>query len=405
MIESPIPILRRLPRTVKLLVFGSFVNRLGTFIVPYLTLVMRREFHLSESKVGLLMASFGVGTLVSILLGGHLSDRLGRRAAMVTSLFGSGVLAIAMTFTSSLALFVPLLLAMGFLADLYRPASAALISDELPSWERPMGYAALRMAVNLGYAFGVSLGGFLADWNFRLLFGLDGATTLLFGAIVYAYIPETRPAPSAGTTARAANPFWDGVQLQITLAGFAACFVLSCFLTTLPLTVSISAGYPARVYGALVAVNGLTVGFCEVSVVSYLRRFRRLRVAALGVTLLGVGFGMTGLVLRWAWFLPTILLWTAGEILAMPQQMSFAADWAPPESRGRYMGFYQAAWSVGIILNPLILLPLHARLAERIFWPLLLLVTTPASLLLLHIDRTSDRPELLRGREERVPSA
>jgi MFS family permease len=399
-IEDPVSILRRLPRSVRVLVFGHFVNRLGTFIVPYLALVMRREFHLSEPRVGLLMASYGAGTLVSILLGGHLSDRLGRRSAMILSLFGSGALAIAMTFTSSLAVFVPLLLAMGFLADLYRPASAALISDSLSSRERAMGFAALRMAVNLGYAFGVALGGFLADWNFRLLFALDGATTVLFGVIVYALIPETRPLGEGEGGTRGQGSLADPVLFQITVAGFAACFVLSCFLTTLPLAVSITAGYPARVYGGLVAMNGLTVGFCEVSVVSFLARFRRLKVAAFGIMLLGVGFGLTGLVLHWAWFLFTVFLWTGGEILAMPQQMSFVADWAPPEYRGRYLGFYQAAWSVGIILNPLILFPLHARLPEVAFWPLLLLIAIPASLLLLHIDRHFDRPDLLRGREE-----
>jgi MFS family permease len=84
----------------------------------------------------------------------------------------------------------------------------------------------------------------------------------------------------------------------------------------------------------------------------------------------------------------------------MPQQLSFTADWAPKEFRGRYLGFYSAAWSLGIIANPLLLLPLHARLGEGVFWPLVLVVAVPAAFLLLHIDRTSDRPELLRGREE-----
>ena len=37
--RSPITLLRRLPRTVRLLIAGTFVNRLGSFILPFLTLV------------------------------------------------------------------------------------------------------------------------------------------------------------------------------------------------------------------------------------------------------------------------------------------------------------------------------------------------------------------------------
>jgi MFS family permease len=407
MLESPVSVWGRLPRRVRLLVFGSFVNRLGTFIVPYLALVLRREFHLSEQMVGVLMAAYGAGSISSILIGGHLTDRIGRRAALLLSLGGSAILSIGLSLATSLSYFAPLLVALGFLADLYRPASSALISDELPSVERATGFASLRMAINLGYAVGVAFGGLIADWHWRLLFAGDGLTTALFGLLVYFSIPETPRVALARPDTRvvAARPIADPVQLQITLTGFATCLVLASYMTTFPLTVSLSARYPARVYGSLVALNGLTIGVLEVTVVSYLRRFRRLRVAALGATLMGLGFGITGLVLHWAWFLLAVVLWTWGEILAMPQQMSFVADWAPPEARGRYMAFYQAAWSLALVLNPLLLMPLHARLPEAWFWPCLLVVTTPASLLLLHLDRVADRPERLRGRDEGLSPA
>ncbi|HWX24768.1 MAG TPA: MFS transporter, partial [Vicinamibacteria bacterium] len=393
--------MRRLPRQVRMLIVGSFVNRLGTFIVPYLALVLRREFRLSEATVGALMMAFGAGSIVSILVGGYLTDRLGRRFTLLLSLFGSGSLAIAMAFATTLAVFIPLLVALGFLADLYRPAASALISDQLPSHQRATGFASLRMAVNLGFAFGVATGGFIADWHWRLLFLGDGLTTALYGAIVYVFISETRPAPHrVGKAGGEQSPWLDPVQLQITLSGFAACLLLACHVTALPLAITLRAGYPARVFGMLVGVNGLVIAFCEVSVVSWIKGRRRLRVAALGMMLLGTGFALTGLFLHWAWFLMSLLVWTAGEILAMPQQMAFVADWAPPAARGRYLSLYQGGWSLAFALNPIIVLPLHARLSEPVFWTLALVVSTPAAFLLLHLDRVADRPERLRGHDE-----
>jgi len=111
----------------------------------------------------------------------------------------------------------------------------------------------------------------------------------------------------------------------------------------------------------------------------------------------GVGYAVTGFLLHWAWFLLTVVLWTAGEILSSPQKLAFIADWSPAESRGRYLSLIQATWSLATAVNPILFLPLYARLGDRAFWPLLALVALPGCLLLLHLDRVADRPERLRG--------
>ena len=398
-LTNPVRLVAGLPAPVRLLVMGTFVNKLGTFIMPYLTLVLRREFHLQPGEVGLMVAAQGVGSLASILAGGVLTDRLGRRVTLMLSLFGSGGLAIAMGFAPSLPVFVALLLGFGFLGDLYRPAASAIIADVLPSTQRAVGFAGLRAAVNLGFSFGVALGGLVADWSWRALFFADGFTTVLFGVIVYRTIAETRPAPDGTATAAPAaeTPWRDGVFLQLVVTSFTFSMVLYSFFTVLPLTVTVSAGYPAAVYGSLMAVNGVVIAVFEMSVVNALRGLRRLRVAAFGLLVTGLGFGLTGLAMHWAWFLLSILTWTAGEILTGPQQTAFVADWSPASARGRYLSVYQATWSVAIIANPLVLLPLHARLPEHAFWPLLALLTIPSALLLLRLDRQADRPDRLRG--------
>jgi MFS family permease len=405
-IESPLKILARLPGPVQLLVTGSLVNKVGTFIVPYLTLVLLRDFHLAEGAVAELLAAFGIGSIVAILVGGALTDRLGRRRTLMVSLFGSGVLAVAMGFATSARIFVPLLLCFGFVADLYRPAASAIVSDLLESRDRATGFAALRLAVNLGFAVGMALGGLIADWNWRFLFFGDGLTTLLYGLVVLFFIPETKPESSAPDAKALApeSPWRDPVFLEVALVGFLFSLIFFSDMTVLPLTITMSAGYPALVFGTLVGLNGLLIAFFEMSAVGALRRFRRLRVAALGTLFLGVGFGITGLWLHWSWFLVSILLGTLGEILASPQQMAFVADWSPPRSRGQYLGLYQATWSLALAVNPVVLLPLHSLLGEAAFWALLGLVAAPAAFLLLHLDRHADRPERLRGLSDGPPT-
>ena len=50
MLESPLRIVGRFPRPVRLLLVGTLVNKLGTFIIPYLTLVLLRDFHMREGE-------------------------------------------------------------------------------------------------------------------------------------------------------------------------------------------------------------------------------------------------------------------------------------------------------------------------------------------------------------------
>ena len=163
MSANPLRIVARFPRPVRLLLAGTLVNKLGTFVVPYLTLVLLRDLHMAEREAGYLIFAYGAGSLVSILTGGVLTDRLGRRRTLLLSLIGSGVLALVMGLLPSPRLFVPLLVAFGFIADLYRPAASAMIGDLLPSSQRASGFAGLRMVVNLGWAAGTALGGVLAD--------------------------------------------------------------------------------------------------------------------------------------------------------------------------------------------------------------------------------------------------
>jgi MFS family permease len=399
MLENPLAVMKRMPRPVRILIAGTFINKAGSFILPYLTLVLNREFHMTGGQAGALVMAYGVGSLVSIITGGVLTDALGRRRTLLLSLLGSGALAVAMAFSPSARVFVPLLVLFGFLADLYRPASSAIIGDLLPSEERASGFAALRVAVNLGFAVGMGLGGLLVAWSWRVLFAADGLTTAAFGLIVYASIAETRPALAQDTRVPAASSPWrDAVYLQMVVASLGFSILVFSFVTALPLTITVSAGYPAWAYGALSGANGLLIAAFEVSVVAALQRYRRLKVAAVGMLLAGVGFGLTGFVMHWSWFLFTVVLWTLGEILTVPQQMAFIADWAPAEARGRYLGLYGATWSLGMALNPILILPLHARLPEVVFWPLTILLVAPAALVLRRLDREADRPERLRGR-------
>jgi MFS family permease len=339
------------------------------------------------------------------VVGGVLTDLLGRRLTLLLSLLGSGVIAVSLGCVSSIRVFAPLLVLLGFVADLYRPAASAIIGDLLPSAQRATGFAALRTAVNLGFAVGMSLGGFIEDWSWRLLFIGDGATTLLYGAVVYLFIGETRPsrtrlfreARSGGFQSLARRRLPPGPR---RLLSFSLMFF--SHLTELPLTITLTAAIPARLYGLLVAVNGLLIALFEMSVVERLRPFRRCAWRAGDLPhragLLVGGHGP-----------PLDVVPARGRDVHRGRDPDHAAEdglrdgLGPARFAGRYLSFYQATWSIAMGLNPILFLPLRTRLGDAAFWPLMMLLAAPSALLLLRLDRVADRPELLRGATDAPP--
>ena len=301
-------LLRSLPRPVQILIAGTFVNKAGTYIVPYLTIVLMRDFRLSPIQAGLAVAAYGFGSLVSIFAGGQTADRLGRRATMLLSLFGSGVLAMCLGFAPNLHTFVVLLLGFGFLADLFQPAASAIVTDLVPPEQRKLGFAGLRLAINLGFAAGVVAGGFLVDWDFRFLFWGDGLSTLAYGLVILFFIAETRPVGRAGEVA--ASPFEDAAYLKLVAASSAFPFLMFAVMTVLPITLTEGASYPSRTYGYIVGLNGLLVAMLELPVSARLPSVSRLPLAAFGLLVAALGVALNGLPPNLGVYVAAILLVT-----------------------------------------------------------------------------------------------
>src|SRR5688572_24981547 len=82
--------LRALPRAAWVLFAGTFINRFGGFVVPFLTLYLTGQGY-SPGAAGLAVSAYGAGNLLASLVGGHLADRLGRWETIVLSTFGAAV--------------------------------------------------------------------------------------------------------------------------------------------------------------------------------------------------------------------------------------------------------------------------------------------------------------------------
>jgi MFS family permease len=334
---------------------GTFINRFGSFVIPFLVLYLTRTGY-SIADAGFAASAYGVGSAIASGVGGVLADHLGRRLSIAASMFGSAATMLLLSQARGLALIIPLTLLAGATSEMYRPAASALIADLIPAGERVTGFALYRLMINLGVAFGVALAGFLADHSFLALFVGDALTSVAYGFVALALLPRTEPAetrPPADQPPLAAlrviiadRPF-----VLFMLASSLAALVYFQSLSTLGLQVRAD-GLSNSAYGLLLSINGVFVLVCELPLTTWTQRQPVRVIIAGGYFCVGLGFALTGVATVFPLLALTVCVWTLGEMLSSPVASAYVADLAPAGMRGQYQGVWGVTASLALILAP-----------------------------------------------------
>ena len=121
-----------------------------------------------------------------------------------------------------------------------------------------------------------------------------------------------------------------------------------------------------------------------------------LRILALGALLYALGVGSVALGAGfWAFWLSMVIL-TFGELLLVPTGTAYAANAAPPEMRGRYMGLYGLTWSVAFGIGPVLGGWLNDNVSPSATWVggMLVGLVAVAGFLLLQAVRPETTPQV-----------
>lgn len=345
--------LRALPREAWILFFGTFLNRFGSFVHPFLVLYLGSKGY-GAAAGGFALGAYGVGHGLSSLVGGWLADRIGRRNSIAISMFSSAAAMLALSRAEEYWTIVGLATLAGIAAELYRPAASALLGDLTPAGHRVIAFATYRLAINAGFAFGPATAGFLAKHSFTWLFVGDAITSALYGIVALVALPHgLRSAEgSTGWIPALRHAAGDRKFLGFLAASMISAIAFFQFESTFALHV-IDAGYSAATYGALVSLNGFLIIFLELPIAAWTRHAVRPRaVMAFGYALVGIGFAINLFAFSIPLMVLSVLVWTLGEMTNAPLGGAYVSDLAPPELRGRYMGLWAITWSVGLTLGP-----------------------------------------------------
>ncbi|MDR6592939.1 MFS transporter [Saccharothrix longispora] len=367
------------PVAVKAVLGGVFINKVGGFLNIFLVLFLTAKGY-SDGQAATALGVYGVGSVIGVLIGGALADRLGARNSTVLSMAGSAALIAALLYLPSYPLLIVAIAAVGAVSQVYRPASATLLSELTDDDRQVMIFAMYRFGMNLGTTAAPLIGLALYHWggdSYQLLFWGEALIALAYAVVAHLVLPSKAEekrirfgeADSAPATGSYAEVFRDRRYLAFLLVVFINGVVYMQYLSTLPLDVQKS-GVPIFWYTFAVALNGAVVIMFELLVTKTTQNMPAKIVVAVTFVLLGLGVATYGLPLGPAVIIIGTLLWTLAEIIGGPVVFSYPGVVAPPHLKGRYIGSFQFVFGLGSAAGPIVGGFLFVQLGHAV-WPVL----------------------------------
>lgn len=373
-----------------ILFWGTLINSAGGSMVwPFLTVYMRQHLGVPLTLITLLFTLNSAAGLVATSIAGPAVDRFGRKIAMALSLAGNSAVYLAMAAAHTLPTWAILMAALGVIWPLYRVGADAMVADMIEPERRPAAYALLRVVANLGIAVGPMIGGFLSTVSYLYAFGGGATANFIFLLLVLLAVRETLP-QRPPERAAADDGGYGPVLRDLPFLAFCAIYVIatmpsSIMMTLLAVYAKENFGVPESQYGFIMATNALMVVLFQYAVTRRSEGYPPLRVLTLGALLYAAGVGSVAFGRSFPAFVLSMAILTAGELLLVPTATALAANLAPAEMRGRYMGLFGMTWGIGFGIAPVIGGLLSDRLAPVAPWygGLLLGLIAAAGFLLL----------------------
>lgn len=351
-----------LPKQIYILSISRAVVSMGMmFVYPFLSLLLTSRLGYSEMEASYIVVIASIASTLGTLVGGKLSDEIGRKKVYVAATF---VVIIVMTtagFFASSHLVILFIIVTYLVASSILPTVSAMILDWADEGNKTECFSLMYLSGNIGSALGPVIAGMLfyshMPWIFfsmAIIYLLTFLLVLFSVQDIYTPRKETKHMEKVKQQSLLKIVLQNPVLLIFTvcLAVLTLCYINLDFM--LPLQLRDLFGLDAgSKYSSLVwTVNGGVVVACTPIIVSFTKKKHPLFNIGLACILYAAGFSLYGLSHSITVFMMAVIVWTSGEILISTCAGIYIADQSPETHKGRSMSLYEFARGLGRLTGP-----------------------------------------------------
>jgi MFS family permease len=405
-----------LSRDIYYLCLARTINSTGDFVFSLITLVLTLQMGMNVVSAGIFVSMAALISGPGVLLGGYLSDVMGKKTIIVIGQLLSAILIISCSFWSGTLIVGYLLIAVMFFISITRPAYNALIIQLCTEEkERKSAFSLMYLGANLGIAIGPLVAGFFIKDHVNIVFISIGTVFLISTFIIINQVKIGTRKELASTNSEHAgqqeqqrssqppSPLFRLLLKNPLVAFFIVVSFLNYFIYmqysfSLPLQMNHSFGENgAAYYGSVMTINAISVIILTTVILSATRKLTALNSIATGALFYGIGFGALNLLGTFHHFsivaLSTVL-WTIGEILVQTNINLDIASRVPDTHQGRFNGLLLFVGCLGYTLSPYLTGIFIKSMDMESVWIIILAVSlfyALSMIILWYIEKSSTR--------------
>ncbi|CAM3889419.1 MDR family MFS transporter [Mesobacillus thioparans] len=345
---------------VWILLSGTVLARGSAFAtLPFLAIYLSRNLDLHPVLIGLTIGISPLSGVIGGFLGGHLSDRYGRKPVMISSLFAMSLVYFGFMIAETPGWFIILNALNGLSGSFFEPTGQALIADLTEKSKRMRAFSLRYTAINIGASVGPLLGAYLAVVSAKSAFLVTGIMYFLYVLILalmmkkYDLGNKSAEGASKVTVASSLRIIGKDKALRYLILGTIIInFGYSQMESNVPQYLESSIANGVFVYSVMLSINAVLVVLLQMPISHFAERFKTMQVMMAGAVFLSLGMLAFSFVSGWITGITAIVFITVGEILIFPSSSYLVDQLATDELRGTYFGAAQFR-KIGHFLGPI----------------------------------------------------
>lgn len=334
-----------------LLLFGYGLS------LPFFTIYLISQRHVGAAIAGLIIALAGLSRCVSSAISGELADVFGRKNVMMWGLFSQIIAMFALGLCIEFGVNVPWMLTCYFLTTFlgafFRPAANAWVTDHTTPKQRVEAFGIIRIGLNIGWALGPAVGGFLVRYSYSLAFYF---TAILY-AITILYLGRLISDRKHKSASR--KPSFVSTLLSLKDSRLAKICVYVVMITAVNSQLVVGLSIHCKQYlqmpeyfiGWFFTINGMVVVLLQTTASRWMMKHRLTTAMWWGCVLYAVGFGSVGFFRSFPLIALGVFLAGVGELIVSPGEQTLVSNIASRETRGRYLGMLMVFYNFGSALG------------------------------------------------------
>jgi DHA1 family tetracycline resistance protein-like MFS transporter len=408
LVEAPQPDIKRSAAAFPVLLMVMFINILGFGVVVPLLPFYGQSFHAPPLAIALVFSAYSAGSFFGEPFWGRLSDRIGRKPILMSSITGNCLCYLALAFAPN----VYVAFAVRFLGGLAAGNGSVVqgyIADVTPTDRRAGRFSMLGASYNVGMIVGPSLGGAFAHpgqgpAGFRIPLLIAAGLSAAAVTGVFLFVAESRMrADSAshqpsrwammGTAAR--NP----VVRQLMALTFVVGFAFTGIESTFGFWSQHRFGWGPRDIAICFGVTAFVSAICQSMVTARLsRRFGEARMLAIGMVIAVVSMFCQPFAPNGVWTIALMTTMSIGSSVAFPNSGSLMSRTIDPDHQGQIMGLNNALGALARVVGPACAALVFSGVSVNGPFLLGAAIVTPAIWLAISAGRAARRmPPLVEG--------